>query len=84
MDRALERLVDCRTVLERHGVDVRWGRSARCPLHEDRTPSMSLYERVGKSRAHCHGCQWDGDVIDLEAALAGEDLPQTIKRWGSD
>jgi hypothetical protein len=82
--RALERLGSVRDVLERHGVDVRWGRTARCPFHDDEHPSMSLYERAGKSRAHCYPCSWDGDVLDLEAALAGEEVVTTIRRWGGD
>jgi hypothetical protein len=82
VERALERLVDCRTVLERHGADVRWGRTARCPFHDDEHPSMSLYERGGRSRAHCFPCDFDGDPIDLEAAITGEDLKTTIRRWG--
>jgi CHC2 zinc finger len=84
VEQALERLGDCRTVLERHGVAVRWGRIARCPFHPDEHPSMSLYERAGKSRAHCFPCDWSGDALDLEAALTGEDLPQTIRRWGGN
>jgi CHC2 zinc finger len=84
VERALERLGSVRDVLERHGVDVRWGRTARCPLHDDEHPSMSLYERRGRSRAHCFPCGWDGDAIDLEAAIAGEDVLTTIRRWGAD
>jgi CHC2 zinc finger len=82
IERARERVGDCRDVLERHGVDVRWGRTARCPFHDDQHPSMSLYERHGRSRAHCFPCDFDGDALDLEAALSGEDLATTIRRWG--
>jgi hypothetical protein len=42
---------------------------------------MSLYERHGRSRAHCFPCDFDGDALDLEAALSGEDLATTIRRW---
>ncbi len=80
VDRARERLGDCRTVLERYGARVR-GRMAFCPFHpNEKTPAMSLYEKAGNSRAHCHACSWDGDSIDLEAALADEDLRTTIRR----
>lgn len=79
--RALERIGSCEAVLERHGHRVR-GRMAFCPLHENhRTPAMSLYERDGRSRAHCFGCDWSGDALDLEAGLSGEDLKATIARW---
>jgi hypothetical protein len=84
VERALERLGDCSTVLERHGHRLR-GRMVFCPFHENsRTRAMSVYERSGKSRAHCHSCDFDGDAIDLEAAISGEDVVTTIKRWGSN
>jgi hypothetical protein len=39
------------------------GWSARCPSHEDRTPSLSITFRDGKILLHCHaGCSQD-DVI---------------------
>jgi CHC2 zinc finger len=82
LGRAREDVGDVRAVLERHGVTIR-GKVALCPVHAERTPSMSLYERGGKSRAHCHGCGWNGDALDLEAALAGEDLATTIRRWST-
>src|SRR2546423_1726012 len=44
---------------------------ARCPFHEERTPSCSL-EPVDKLY-HCFGCGEAGDVIDLVAKL--EALP---------
>jgi hypothetical protein len=82
VETALERLVDCCSVLERHGARMRGAKMAYCPFHpNDRTPAMSLYERGGKSRVHCHSCDWSGDALDLEAALAGEDLKTTIRRW---
>jgi CHC2 zinc finger len=81
VDRALERLGDCIGVLERHGHRIR-GRMVFCPFHPNsRTPAMSVYERNGRSRVHCHSCDWSGDAIDLEAALSGEDLATTIRRW---
>jgi hypothetical protein len=82
VERALERIGDCRRVFERHRVHVR-GRMALCPFHDERTPSLSIFTtRTGRSRVHCHGCGWSGDAIDLEAALGGEDLVTTIRRWG--
>ncbi len=39
------------------------GWMARCPAHEDRSPSLSIAERSGKVVVHCHaGCQ-QADVI---------------------
>lgn len=81
VDRAREHLGTCADVLERHARRVR-GRMALCVHHDERTPSMSLFERDGISRFHCFGCDAHGDVIDLEAHLAGESLTDTIRRWG--
>jgi hypothetical protein len=81
VEAALGRLGSPRTVLERHGVRIR-GRMVFCPFHENtRTPAMSIYGRAGKEYVHCHGCGFDGDALDIEAALAGEDLKTTIRRW---
>lgn len=40
-----------------------------CPVHGDRTASLSLYKRDGIVRGKCHGCDWRGDVLDLVATL---------------
>jgi hypothetical protein len=70
LEAALARLGTPTDVLKRHGVAVR-GRMAKCPLHDDRTPSLSLYRgRDGRERWKCHGCDAGGDALDLEAALS--------------
>jgi len=80
--RARERLGSCGDVLERHGHRVR-GRMARCPLHDDRTPSLSLFMgEDGESCWFCHACTRGGDVIDLESALSGQALGDLIRWWG--
>lgn len=83
VEQAVSRIGSCRDVLERHGHHVR-GRMAFCPLHEHRhrTPSMSLYERDGRSRFHCHACGAHGDALDLEAELSGTELSEVIRGWG--
>ena len=42
----------------------------RCPLpdHDDSTPSFYVYS---DGRAHCYGCRFHGDVVDLWAAVRG-------------
>jgi hypothetical protein len=54
----------------------RWtGRSgiARCPVHEDRSPSLSVSERDGRVLVHCHaGCPQPDVIAALRArAVAG-------------
>jgi hypothetical protein len=49
----------------------RWtGRSgiARCPVHEDRSPSLSVSERDGRVLVHCHaGCPQPDVIAALRA-----------------
>lgn len=35
-----------------------------CPWHEDRHPSLTLYERSNENRCHCFACGKGGSVID--------------------
>ena len=75
-------------------LDGRWsGRSgtARCPAHNDRSPSLSMTERDGRVLVHCHAGCAQADVI---AALRGRGLwpererpawtPQDRARWAAD
>ena len=78
IERALSNLGSPKDVLLAHGVRVR-GRTFFCPFHDNtRTPAGSLYERAGKQRWHCHGCELDGDALDLEAALSGRTLKELL------
>ena len=52
---------------ERYGLDVGRSGMARCAFHDDRHPSMKLYD----DHFHCFGCGEHGDVIDLTARLLG-------------
>ncbi len=60
--------VTTRQAAERYGIRVNRNGMARCPFHDDLTPSMKVDRRF-----HCFGCQADGDVIDFVARLF--DLP---------
>ncbi len=46
---------------ERYGLQVRRGGMVCCPFHEDRHPSMKIYD----DHYYCFGCQAHGDVTDL-------------------
>ena len=52
-------------VTERYGPPIHRGNMICCPFHDDRTPSMKLYD----DHFYCFGCQKPGDVIDLAAQL---------------
>ena len=62
---AVKAAVPVRAAAERYGLEVNFGDMARCPFHEDRTPSMKLYE----DHFYCFGCGKHGDVISLVAEL---------------
>ena len=56
-------------IAKRIGLEVqKKGRSwvASCPLHEDRTPSLSISPHKGRSGLwHCFSCGASGDAIEL-------------------
>ena len=53
------------TAAKRYGLEVNDAEMVRCPFHDDRTPSMKLYE----DHFFCFGCSKHGDVISLVAEL---------------
>lgn len=50
-----------------YGLDFDRAGMACCPFHDDRTPSLKLYE----DHFYCFGCGEHGDVIDLVSELYG-------------
>lgn len=63
---------------ERYGT-VRRG-FMRCPFHEDRVPSLKLYD----DHFHCFGCGAHGDVVDLTAGLLGCSKAEAARRLAAD
>jgi hypothetical protein len=52
------------------GQRVNRGRKVRCPLHDDRTPSLHAYEDP-QAGWYCFGCRRGGTAYDLAAGLWG-------------
>ena len=52
-------------VAERYGLSVSRHGMARCPFHEDHSPSLKLNEDY----YYCFGCHATGDVIDFTSRL---------------
>ena len=50
---------------------------ARCPFHEDRSPSFTIF--AGDRRFHCFGCGADGDVLDFVRRAMGCGLIAAIQ-----
>lgn len=77
---AVKDSVSMRAAAERYGIHVKKNGMARCPFHNDKTPSLKLYER----RFHCFGCQEDGDVIDFVGKLYGLNPKQAAEKIAED
>ena len=54
--------VTARQAAETYGLTVLHNGMARCPFHDDKTPSLKLDERY-----YCFGCHATGDAIDFTA-----------------
>ena len=53
---------------------------ACCPYHDDRHPSMKLYD----DHFYCFACGAHGDVIDLMAKLLGLNFTEAVHRLAVD
>lgn len=62
-----------------YGVEINRAGMARCPFHEDHTPSLKLDERY-----YCFGCQETGDVIDFTAKLFGISKSDAARKLAGD
>ena len=70
-------------VLERYNVEfTRKGGKlvARCPFHQDRTPSLKIEPYRGALRFHCFGCKAKGDIIDFVKRIANVQSPVAARR----
>ena len=59
---------------------ARDGKYIVCPFHEEKTPSMRLYE----DGYHCFGCKAHGDVLDFVGKVLGVTMMQAAKRINDD
>ena len=65
---------------ERYGLKVSRSRMACCPFHDDRHPSLRLYD----DHFFCFACAVHGDVIDLTAKLLGVPVSEAIRHLEED
>lgn len=63
-----------------YGINVKSNGMCRCPFHDDRTPSMKLYD----DNYYCFGCGAHGDVIDLAGRLYGLTARQAAEKIITD
>ena len=61
----IKKAVSVKETAERYGLSVPRHGMARCPFHEDRSPSLKLNENY----YYCFSCHATGDVIDFTSNL---------------
>ena len=69
-----------REVLERYGYTVDKKGFVCCVFHNEKTPSMRIYEKD----YHCFGCQEHGDVITFIQKLFGLSFQDTLRKIDAD
>ena len=77
--------IDLVEVVKRYGVEVRRaGRwiEARCPFHEEKTPSFKI--NTERNTFRCYGCDAHGDVIDFVAQIEGVELKEAMAQLAGD
>ena len=65
--------VPIETILEVNGAGF-----ARCPFHEDKSPSLKVYKN--QNRWYCFSCQTGTDVIDLVMKMDNTDFIAAVKK----
>ena len=68
--------INTREAVEHYGIEVNRYGKALCPFHNDRHPSMVVYD----DHYHCFACGEHGDVIDFTSKLYGLSLYDAAKK----
>ena len=72
--------ISTREAAEHYGIEVNRYGKALCPFHNDRHPSMVVYD----DHYHCFACGEHGDVIDLVANLYGLPVLDAANKLAND
>lgn len=74
--------VSMRQAAIQYGFQPNRGGFIRCPFHDEKTPSMKVYE--GDRGFSCYGCGQYGSVIDFVEQLYNINFQQAVARINSD
>ena len=72
--------ISTREAAEHYGIEVNRYGKALCPFHNDRHPSMVVYD----DHYHCFACGEHGDVIDFTSKLYGLSMLDAAKKLAYD
>ena len=77
--KAVKETVTARQAAELYGLKIAENGMARCPFHDDHTPSLKLDKRY-----YCFGCHATGDAIDFVSAYLQLSPLEAAKRLAAD
>ena len=66
--------------IQKHGIKTKRSGNqymARCPFHDDKTPSMTINDKDGMF--YCFGCGAKGDIINFVQQISNVDIKQAIE-----
>ena len=69
-------------ILLSYGVEVKKQNKALCPLHNEKSPSFTIYPNTNSW--HCFGCGAGGSGIDFVMAYCGLDSLEAAKKIDTD
>lgn len=78
----IKRSLTIKDVIAHYGYHTNRAGFIRCPFHNDKTPSLKVYEKT--NTWHCFGCGEGGDVISFVKKLFGLSFTETLKRIDTD
>ena len=77
--KAVKETVTARQAAELYGLKIAESGMARCPFHDDHTPSLKLDKRY-----YCFGCHATGDAIDFVSTYLQLSPLEAAKRLAAD
>ena len=77
---SIKQAVPLKDAAKFYGLDVRPNGMCVCPFHNDKTPSMKIYD----DHFYCFGCNSHGDVIDLICGLFSLDIKEAVNKFCED
>ena len=69
-------------ICKTYGFNVQRGNFICCPFHNEKTPSLKLYD--GNRGFYCFGCGEHGSVIDFVMRYFNLDFPKAISKLNDD
>ena len=69
-------------ICKTYGFNIQRGNFICCPFHNEKTPSLKLYD--GNRGFYCFGCGEHGSVIDFVMRYFNIDFPKAISKLNDD